>query len=590
MRNIFLLLVFALSFSLKAQLRDVDLSAINWSPCSESDQLLCFYKTSINTDVYSYRYTHAEEDDYQDMDGNKVIYRNCGIDLPSNEEGGVISFTLTNDHKEPHAKNYKIAEVSKSGKEKEAWFSHDIYWGYDVRIDHIDGSCSWHSHIYSNSTFVNRKGTRTAEYSTFEPSWTNCDKDVHSIDVSIVFNGDKHKASIDGKVYNNVKRISRINLRIGPAARLHVSDFTMKIGQLASPEWNNQTIRANIDANNDGLCGLYLVDEITLGVVKVDNDKYQILYVDGMDENDLEEPGELFATGEMTAVPGIVAFRTAQKNRVFYMAVDGMTMRWAKKPGGCFANDAEVYLKMYPSSNSVTLGSNSSSNASSSSNQNSSGNTNKSLQIVGSGTGFLIDKRGYLATNHHVIDGAGAIGVCLRIDGEWQSFDGIVIKDDPTNDLAIIKIEDPDFKGFENLPYAFSFETEDIASEIFTLGYPQVQVMGTDVKYTTGVINARTGIQGDPTHYQISAHIDHGNSGGPLFNEKGYIIGITDSGLDKAKFGDVNYAIKSTYLKVLADALPKNLEFANDSSIAQKRRTEQIKTLSEYVALILIAK
>ena len=83
MRNIFLLLVFALSFSLKAQLRDVDLSAINWSPCSESDQLLYFYKTSINTDVYSYRYTHAEEDDYQDMDGNKVIYRNCGIDLPS---------------------------------------------------------------------------------------------------------------------------------------------------------------------------------------------------------------------------------------------------------------------------------------------------------------------------------------------------------------------------------------------------------------------------------------------------------------------------------------------------------------------------
>lgn len=219
-----------------------------------------------------------------------------------------------------------------------------------------------------------------------------------------------------------------------------------------------------------------------------------------------------------------------------------------------------------------------------------SSQTKESLQIVGSGTGFLIDKRGYLATNHHVIYDAGAIGICLQIDGEWQSFDGIVVKDDPTNDLAIIKIEDPKFKEFDNLPYAFSFDTEDIASEIFTLGYPQVQVMGTDVKYTTGVINARTGVQGDPTHYQISAHIDHGNSGGPLFNEHGYIIGITDSGLDKAKFGDVNYAIKSMYLKILADALPKNLEFANDRSISEKKRTEQIKTLSQYVALILIAK
>ena len=212
------------------------------------------------------------------------------------------------------------------------------------------------------------------------------------------------------------------------------------------------------------------------------------------------------------------------------------------------------------------------------------------MQIVGSGTGFLIGKRGYLATNHHVVDGAGAIGVCLRTDGEWKTYDGIVVKDDPTNDLAIIKIEDPNFKEFDHLPYAFSFETEDIASDIFTLGYPQVQVMGSDVKYTTGVVNAITGIQGDPTHYQISAHIDHGNSGGPLFNEKGYIIGITDSGLNKAVYGDVNYAVKSTYLKVLADALPKKLEFANDRSIALQKRTDQIKILSQYVALILIAK
>ena len=231
-----------------------------------------------------------------------------------------------------------------------------------------------------------------------------------------------------------------------------------------------------------------------------------------------------------------------------------------------------------------------SSNENSESVQGNATENSNEMQIVGSGTGFLIDKNGYLATNHHVIDGAGAIGVCLRIDGEWQSFDGVVIKDDPTNDLAIIKIEDPKFKAFDHLPYAFSFETADVASEIFTLGYPQVQIMGSDVKYTTGVVNARTGIQGDPTHYQISAHIDHGNSGGPLFDEKGFIIGITDSGLDKATFGDVNYAIKSTYLKVLADALPKKLEFANDRSIAQKKRTEQIKTLSQYVALILIAK
>ncbi len=246
-----------------------------------------------------------------------------------------------------------------------------------------------------------------------------------------------------------------------------------------------------------------------------------------------------------------------------------------------FKIDNDVEQMTIPTSNGNTGGGTA---------QSSADGQREDMKIVGSGTGFLIDKRGYLATNHHVVEDAGAIGVCLRVDGEWRTYDGVVIKDDPTNDLAIIKIEDPNFKEFTNLPYAFSFETEDIASEIFTLGYPQVQVMGSDVKYTTGVVNAITGIQGDPTHYQISAHIDHGNSGGPLFNEKGYIIGITDSGLNKAVYGDVNYAVKSTYLKVLADALPKKLEFAHDQSIALKKRTEQIKTLSQYVALILIAK
>ena len=138
------------------------------------------------------------------------------------------------------------------------------------------------------------------------------------------------------------------------------------------------------------------------------------------------------------------------------------------------------------------------------------------------------------------------------------------------------------------MPYNFTSNVADVASEIFTLGYPQVHVMGTDIKYTVGTINSKTGIMGDPTHYQISAHIDHGNSGGPMFNSKGAIIGITDSGLDKAEFGDVNYAIKSSYLKSLVDALSVKLELPHDTSIERLSRVGQIKVLSKYTALILV--
>ena len=210
------------------------------------------------------------------------------------------------------------------------------------------------------------------------------------------------------------------------------------------------------------------------------------------------------------------------------------------------------------------------------------------VSIDGNGTGFFIDKRGYVATNHHVTNGAKGIYVCIQNEGVWASYHAIVVKSDPTNDLSIIKIDAPDFKPFSYLPYDFTTNVEDIASEIYTLGYPQVHVMGSDVKYTAGTINSKTGIQGDPTHYQISAHIDHGNSGGPMFNSKGSIIGITDSGLDKAEFGDVNYAIKSSYLKSLVDALPVKLNLPNDKTIANLSRVEQIKRISKYTALILV--
>lgn len=210
------------------------------------------------------------------------------------------------------------------------------------------------------------------------------------------------------------------------------------------------------------------------------------------------------------------------------------------------------------------------------------------VSIDASGTGFIIDKRGYLATNNHVTKGARGIYVCLLKDGIWKSYNAVSVKNDQTNDLSIIQIDDAEFKPFDNLPYNFTTEVEDVAAEIYTLGYPQVHIMGTEVKYTTGAINSKSGIQGDPTHYQISAHIDHGNSGGPMFNSKGAIIGITDSGLDKAEYGDVNYAIKSSYLKSLVDALPVKLELPHDTSIEKLSRVEQIKVLSKYTALILI--
>ena len=124
---------------------------------------------------------------------------------------------------------------------------------------------------------------------------------------------------------------------------------------------------------------------------------------------------------------------------------------------------------------------------------------------------------------------------------------------------------------------------------MFALGYPMADIMGQEVKFTDGKISARTGIQGDATVYQISVPIQPGNSGGPLFDYDGNLVGITSSGLNRdLQTENVNYAIKSSYLNALIDVLPIRLNIPNDITIRNKSLTEKIKILDDYVALILI--
>lgn len=130
-----------------------------------------------------------------------------------------------------------------------------------------------------------------------------------------------------------------------------------------------------------------------------------------------------------------------------------------------------------------------------------------------------------------------------------------------------------------------------MGSNVFALGYPlALSVMGTEIKFTDGKISSKTGFQGDITSYQISVPIQPGNSGGPLFDFDGNLIGITSSTFNRKLdiTENVNYAIKSSYLKSLVDVLNYNLTLPNDDSISYLTLTEKIKKLSDYVVLIKI--
>ena len=208
---------------------------------------------------------------------------------------------------------------------------------------------------------------------------------------------------------------------------------------------------------------------------------------------------------------------------------------------------------------------------------------------LSTGTGFFIDVRGYIATNNHVIEDANDIMVVFNRNGVRQMHSAEVVKRNAINDVAIIHITDSEFRPFSNIPYNFSISKKEMGEMVYTLGYPVVDVMGFDEPtLNKGEISSVTGVRGDATMYQISVPIHPGNSGGPLFDEKGNLVGITSSGLDKSKFSNVNYAVKSNYLYGLIEALPIDLKLPNDVSNDTLSLPQQIKKLKEYVVLIIV--
>ena len=209
---------------------------------------------------------------------------------------------------------------------------------------------------------------------------------------------------------------------------------------------------------------------------------------------------------------------------------------------------------------------------------------------AGNGSGFFLTEDGYLATNYHVVEDANAIEVTFVRNGVPENYPATVVMSDKQNDLSILKISDDGFKEMPPIPYNITTTVRDTGSEVFTLGYPIADVMGTEVKFTDGKISSKTGMQGDVTVYQISVPIQPGNSGGPLFDSEGNLIGITSSALNREYFKseNVNYAIKSSYLKALVDVLPGNIKLQTSANISSLPLTEKIKLFQPYMLYIKV--
>ena len=138
----------------------------------------------------------------------------------------------------------------------------------------------------------------------------------------------------------------------------------------------------------------------------------------------------------------------------------------------------------------------------------------------GQGSGFIINKKGYILTNNHVVEGADNIRVTLS---DKREFTGNVIGTDPQSDVALIKIDDA--VNLPVLPLGDSSKLE-VAEWVIAIGNP----FGLDQTVTVGVVSATgrnsVGINEYENFIQTDAAINPGNSGGPLVNARGEAVGI----------------------------------------------------------------
>ncbi len=218
----------------------------------------------------------------------------------------------------------------------------------------------------------------------------------------------------------------------------------------------------------------------------------------------------------------------------------------------------------------------------------SGGNSNTDMDVKATGSGLIFTVNGYVLTNHHVIDNANRVLVEVHTGGVTRSYNATVVQKDVDNDLALLKINDENFKSLTMIPYSFKESGGvDVGASAFTIGYPYaLSGMGKEAKFTDGKISSKTGYNNAINSYQTSIPVQPGNSGGPLFNDKAQLIGVINAGIPDAD--NVSYAIKLSYIKNLIELLPENVELPASQSLSSVPLEEKIKAISNYVVLIKI--
>ncbi|MBK7212088.1 MAG: trypsin-like peptidase domain-containing protein [Bacteroidales bacterium] len=345
------------------------------------------------------------------------------------------------------------------------------------------------------------------------------------------------------------------------------SQYTLKSAKQKTC-WTESTIKQSFQTKGvDNIEGIYQAsgsDEKYRLALKKIKGIYHLIYISGaFNKNDWDE-GEIKAIFELTATPLLFTAKwimgNKEENNNCYVSFEKVLMNvFIDK------TDKSAYIKLYPTSDDKIQ---------------------TPSAISSSGTGFAVTSNGVIITNNHVIEGAKSIKV-RGVKGDFnRTYSAKVIITDKNNDLSILKIEDNSFTNLGVIPFVIKTSVANVGENIFVLGYPLRATMGDEIKLTNGIVSSKSGFQGDITSYQISAPVQPGNSGGPLFDNNGYLIGIINAKNLEAE--NASYAVKSSYLINLINLLDSPLQLQKVNTIKGKSLSQQVEIVKKFVYIIEI--
>lgn len=208
--------------------------------------------------------------------------------------------------------------------------------------------------------------------------------------------------------------------------------------------------------------------------------------------------------------------------------------------------------------------------------------TTPSLQARYTGTGFALTNDGYIATSYHVVKGADSVYIQNAVGDYYKTQ---IVAFNETSDVVILKTESDSFRfASYDIPYTIQ-NKRSLAARVYTLGFPQDEIV-----YNEGYISAKNGYAGDTTQFRLDIQAGPGQSGAPVVDEAGNVIGVI-TGKESESAG-TTYAVSSEALLHLLKNLPDNNQIKTNTinRMSRLNRERQIKKLENFTCAIKVYK